>query len=319
MKKQAGKRIKRLSICGFLRRLKIRMATRIIIALNALVFLLITIAGYQNPLLVSQIYATYGLVPSQVIYEGAIWQIVTAMFIHSQSFLLHILFNMLALWSLGRFIEEKIGTPTFLWLYFLSGLSSGILIVAVPWLLNWTEMLGRSTIGASGAVLGLLGALYVLTPNARMLIFFFPMKVRNAVILIAAMSVILTYLDYNSVISHLGHLGGLVGGILYTRMIVQKYLEEAKSRKMPVPVMPLQSADADSTEHTSSSSSESSKSFIDSAGSASSVNPPPPSGPSESSSSSSSSASSSGADQSEPESSGKILVFDAKTGKFYYK
>ncbi len=182
-------------------------------------------AGYQNPLWIADIYANYGLVPNQLIYEGAIWQIITSMFIHSQGFIFHILFNMIALWSLGNFIEKKIGSQTFFWLYFISGITSGIFIVGVPWVFNWVEMMNRSTIGASGAILGLLGALYVLAPNSRLLVFFFPMKVKTAVFLIGGISLILIFFDQNSIISHLGHLGGIIGGIFYTRIIVQRYME----------------------------------------------------------------------------------------------
>ena len=84
--------------------------------------------------------------------DGAYWQLVTSMFTHVQ--VVHIGFNMLALWVLGPQLELVVGRARFLALYFLSGLAGSALIYwAGP------EYTLGGTIGASGAVFGLMGAL----------------------------------------------------------------------------------------------------------------------------------------------------------------
>ena len=151
----------------------------------------------------------FGLVPA-AFWQGAIWQPVTSMFLHAPG-LLHILGNMLGLWSLGSMLERGIGSSRYLWLYMISGLTGALLVV----LADPGSM--RATIGASGAVLGLLGAVAVLNPEARMLFFIFPMRARTAALIIGVASVLFQSTGGLDIISHLGHLGGLIGGYLYTR------------------------------------------------------------------------------------------------------
>lgn len=151
----------------------------------------------------------FGLVPA-AFWQGAAWQPITSMFLHAPG-LLHILGNMLGLWSLGSMLERGIGSSRYLWLYMVSGLTGALLVVLAD------PASTRATIGASGAVLGLLGAVAVLNPEARMLFFIFPMRARTAALIIGVASVLFQSTGGLDIISHLGHLGGLIGGYLYTR------------------------------------------------------------------------------------------------------
>lgn len=151
---------------------------------------------------------TFGLVPTEF-WHGAWWQPVTSLFLHG--FFLHIFVNMLALWSLGTPIESTVGSGRFAFLYFVSGATGSLFV------LLFQSDISLPTVGASGAVMGLLGALAVYFPNAGLLVFFIPMRARTAAILFGAGSVVLALVDSDSGISHMGHLGGLIGGVLYSR------------------------------------------------------------------------------------------------------
>lgn len=129
------------------------------------------------------------------VVDGAYWQLVTSMFAHERIW--HIAFNMFALWVLGPQLETAIGRARFLALYLLSGLAgSAVVLWAAP------EYSFGGTLGASGAIFGLMGALGVLA-----------LKVGGDVRGVAtwvAINFAITFLIPN--ISWQGHLGGFVGG-----------------------------------------------------------------------------------------------------------
>ena len=133
--------------------------------------------------------------------DGAYWQLLTSAFTHVEVW--HIGFNMLALWVLGPQLELAIGRSRFLALYLLSALAGSALVY-------WLADPAGSTLGASGAVFGLMGALLVLA-----------VKVRGDV------RGILTWVGINAVITFLfpniswqGHLGGFLGGVLIAALLV---------------------------------------------------------------------------------------------------
>ncbi len=87
------------------------------------------------------------------------WRFLTSAFLHSPSSLFHILFNMVALWSVGPFLEASFGRWRFLALYLLSAIGGSVmfLLLATPYAASWFTVL----VGASGAVFGLFGAVLV--------------------------------------------------------------------------------------------------------------------------------------------------------------
>ncbi|MCB1178550.1 MAG: rhomboid family intramembrane serine protease, partial [Leptospiraceae bacterium] len=136
--------------------------------------------------------------------EGALWQPVTSMFIHGG--FAHLLMNMLGLWSIGSLLERNLGGKNFLKLYLFSGLIGATFVILF-------QNSAMPTVGASGAITGLLGALAILYPETTLLLFIFPVKARTAAILLGVVSFIFAF-DPSGQISHLGHLGGLIGGVL---------------------------------------------------------------------------------------------------------
>jgi len=169
---------------------------------------------------------TFALTPEEF-WNGAVWQPVTSMFMHLS--ILHILVNMVGVWSIGMFLERAMGSRRFFGLYMVSGILGGLLVAFFQPYVPGPEIAGpQVTLGASGALLGLLGAIAVLTPNAQLLVFFFPVRARTAALIIGVASVVMAFQGWLAGISHLGHLGGLVGGLLYTWLAVSRSSIEAR-------------------------------------------------------------------------------------------
>lgn len=151
-----------------------------------------------------------GLSPAMVA-DGAIWQLVTYMFLHGN--LLHLLFNMLALWMFGRDLEYDWGSREFLKYYFICGTGAGIVTLAALW--------GKATftIGASGAVYGILLAFGMAYPNRYIFLWFLiPIKAKYFVILFGALELLASLSSTSDGVAHLTHLGGLVIGFVYLRL-----------------------------------------------------------------------------------------------------
>jgi membrane associated rhomboid family serine protease len=165
------------------------VATVALIAINVAVFLLER--GGDSSTWVFREGALTGI----GVADGEWWRVGTAAFLHANA--LHILFNMYALWLLGRALESYIGTGRFLAIYVVSGISgsAGALLITNP---------NTATVGASGAIFGLMGALFVLERRGVPLVGpILPVLLINLVISLAYPG-----------ISIGGHIGGLVGGIL---------------------------------------------------------------------------------------------------------
>jgi membrane associated rhomboid family serine protease len=132
--------------------------------------------------------------------DGAVWQLVTSAFTHVEPF--HILMNMLLLYLMGPQVEVAIGRARFLALYLGSALFGS---AVVYW---FSEPYGQ-TLGASGAVFGLIGALVVMAYKVRA-------DVRS---LLIYAGVLMVYSFVRPGISWEGHLGGLLGGLALMGLI----------------------------------------------------------------------------------------------------
>jgi membrane associated rhomboid family serine protease len=133
--------------------------------------------------------------------DGAYWQVVTAGFTHVT--ILHIGFNMLALWIIGPQLELALGRARFLALYLLSLLAGSAVVL-------WAGSEFQATLGASGAIYGLFAALLVLALKVGG-------DVRQLLVLIG-INVFLTFALPN--ISWQGHLGGFLGGLVIAAALV---------------------------------------------------------------------------------------------------
>lgn len=188
-------------------------AVKAIIIANVAVFL-VTVALPQT------VVGLAGLSPADVIERGWIWQLATYLFVHSPSSLMHIVFNMLAVWMFGVDLERRWGTVGFTKFYFVSGVGAAICTVLVslaPY--AWATSTYLSvTVGASGAVYGLLMAWALLFPYREILfMFIFPLQARMFVLIVGAIAFLSAVGASGTGVSNLAHLGGLLAGWLYLK------------------------------------------------------------------------------------------------------
>ncbi len=171
---------------------------------------------YQiSPELHQEIVRWLGVTPGRFL-RGAIWQPVTYMFLHSPVGIMHILFNMLILWMFGGELERAWGSRAFLRYYLVCGVGAGI--AAVLFGLVGQGMGAVSTVGASGAVYGLMIAYGVVFAERTILfLLIFPMKARTFAMIIFAVTVFSTISQSGGGVSHIAHLGGAVIGYLYLK------------------------------------------------------------------------------------------------------
>jgi len=132
----------------------------------------------------------FALIPALALSRP--WTVVTYMFLHGD--IMHIGFNMLGLWIAGTRVESRLGGDRFVILYFLSGLTAALFAFLFAY--------NAAVIGASGAIFGLFGALFVLGRRLRF-------DIRPIGVIIIA-NLVLTFTLSN--ISWQGHVGGLVSG-----------------------------------------------------------------------------------------------------------
>jgi membrane associated rhomboid family serine protease len=155
-----------------------------------------------------------GLSTEQIVERAWVWQPVTYMFLHGDA--MHILFNMLGIWMFGVELERLWGTRFFLRYYAVTGVGAALTTIGVAFLpFEFADPVYKSvTIGASGALYGILLAFAKYYPNRPILMFFlFPVPAKYFVMIIGALS----FLTGGRGIAHAAHLGGLIFGYLYLR------------------------------------------------------------------------------------------------------
>lgn len=132
-------------------------------------------------------------ITAPVVAAGGYYRMVTAMFLHFGA--IHLLFNMVVLWMLGRILERDMGPARFLTTYMLSGLAGSVAVYLFSF--------GSATAGASGAVYGLFGLLIMVNRKLR--------RDNQGIYVLLGLNLVLTiFLGF----SLAGHVGGLIGGLI---------------------------------------------------------------------------------------------------------
>lgn len=187
--------------------------TFVLIGLNVLVFLAVrSDASLLDHLALLPQTSQSGGQAIVGVSGGAYWQLVTSMFLHYA--VTHIAFNMLALYFLGPMLEAVLGRARFLAVYLVSGLVGSAAVM-------WFSSPNGQTLGASGAIFGLMGALVVVAlkigADSRQIMFWI------------ALNLVFTFFIGTN-ISWQGHIGGLVGGAAVAAVIVYA----PKARRAPI-------------------------------------------------------------------------------------
>ena len=164
----------------------------------------------------------FGLIPLASTFGLRFWQPFTYLFLHGG--LMHLLLNMLILWMFGCDIERVWGRQRFLTYYFITGVGAGICVIAVnllPMALGRPALAGAAgaTIGASGAIFGVLLAAAMLFPDRQVWQIPFPvmLPMRVFVLIMGGIEFFSSLDGAGSGVSHLAHLGGMAAGYSYLR------------------------------------------------------------------------------------------------------
>ncbi len=159
----------------------------------------------------------FGLRPAAVLTRFWLWQPFTYMFLHGGFG--HILLNMLVLWMFGVQLERLWGSRFFFRYYFITGIGAGLATIAIALLpFGFSDATYLAvTIGASGAIYGLLMAFALYYPETPILMFFlFPVPAKYFVMIIGAIAFL--SVPRGGGVAHIAHLGGLVVGYFYLQL-----------------------------------------------------------------------------------------------------
>ena len=190
--------------------------TRLLIGLNVGVFVLEAMTGPGW-------FARFALWPVGHFVAGQfdtpvgfkVWQLITCGFLHAN--FLHLAINMYALWMFGSDVERALGSQHYLTLYFASLLCSSVtqLIVVSMMTSSWVY----PTVGASGAIFGILLAFGLLFPRRTIVLLIppIPMPAIVFVILYALLELFSGVFGTNQGVAHFAHLGGMIGAYLTLR------------------------------------------------------------------------------------------------------
>ncbi|HTX05386.1 MAG TPA: rhomboid family intramembrane serine protease [Steroidobacteraceae bacterium] len=191
---------------------KLTPTTRAIILINVLVWLIEKMAWVP----MAKHFALWPLATPEGLFRP--WQLVTYAFLHDPTNILHIFFNMFALYVFGPALESYWGARRFLAYYFVCLIAAGCTQLAV----QYAAGSGEPTIGASGAIFGILLAFAMLFPRVRLLLYFvIPMPAWLFVAGYAVLELFFGVTGREGSVAHFAHLGGMLGGavmMLYWRM-----------------------------------------------------------------------------------------------------
>ncbi|MFN8006265.1 MAG: rhomboid family intramembrane serine protease [Terriglobia bacterium] len=153
----------------------------------------------------------FSLTPALVFQKFYFWQLFTYLFLHDRHGIFHLLFNMLSLFMFGCEMERYWGSKRFFQFYCLTGIGAGLCVLAIP------SNFYTSTIGASGAIYGVLLAYGLTFPDRIIYFFIFPLPARYFVLINAGLIFFTALYSSNSGISNAAHLGGMGFAYLYLK------------------------------------------------------------------------------------------------------
>ena len=201
-------------------------AVKQLLIANCAVFLLFAVFGAFSATapLAATLYNHLGLEGYSVIH-GEIWQLVTYAFLHFG--LLHLLFNMLALWMFGAQLEMDWGYSLFMQFYFFCVIGAALVTVLV----SFTGILGVSprtlTVGASGGIYGLLIAFGILHGDSEIMLFPIPFMIKAryfviGLIFLALYGALSSSHNMGQSTAYMAHLGGGLFGYLFLKFVPRR-------------------------------------------------------------------------------------------------
>lgn len=179
---------------------KVPYITYILIAINVIIYLLM-VFGYRNNIL------WYGANIPDLIRRGEIYRLISSVFVHAS--FLHVFCNMYALYVIGPQLESYLGRYKYLIIYLVSGITGNLLSMVFG---------SNISVGASGAIFGLFGALLYFGYHYRV---YLGTVIKSQLIPLIVLNLFIGFMVPN--IDNAAHIGGLIGGILMTVALGVKY------------------------------------------------------------------------------------------------
>jgi membrane associated rhomboid family serine protease len=210
-----------------------RAVKQLLIA-NGVIFLVLALLGAFAPALAEVAQVLFQLRALNVVH-GWLWQLVTYAFLHAG--LMHILFNMLALWMFGAQLEMDWGYNLFMQFYFFCVIGAALVTVAV----SFTGLLGvtpyTATVGASGGIYGLLLAFGMLHGESQVMLFPLPFLIKAkyfvmGIIFLALYGALSSAHGGGQSIAYMAHLGGVLFGYIWLKFIPRRGFGYAASERM---------------------------------------------------------------------------------------
>ena len=182
--------------------------------------LIANLGAYMLSYLYPPLYQFGAVTPALFWQGGSLWQPATYMWLHSQYSLMHLAMNMFVLWMFGSQLAMAWGPQRFFRFYMVCGIGAGFIIASWPYIayglgIGSQTYLIIPTVGASGAIYGVMLA-YSLTWPERTIMLIFPPVAFRAIWLIPALF-FMTLMFGGGNVSHIGPLGGVLVGWLYIR------------------------------------------------------------------------------------------------------
>ncbi len=211
---------------------RITWATQRLIVLNVLAFglqllLFIPLGGGEVP---GGLFTHWLSFQPLALLRGALWKPLTYMFLHGG--LMHLFINMLWLFFFGPDVERALGTRQFVRFYLICG----ALGVFATFLTVWLSQVQESVVGASGAVMGVMVAYAIISPDRQFFLFPLPIPInaRTLVYIVIAMNII-TAMQGGGNTSVATHLGGMAVGYAYMKTLPKFHRWQRTRQRKPKP------------------------------------------------------------------------------------
>src|SRR5262245_37634652 len=180
----------------------------------------IYLAQHLGPRMGVPFTALFALCPADIVEHYRIWQPFTYMWLHAPDSAMHILFNMFSLWMFGGILESVWGSQRFLRFYLQCGIGAGFIIFG--WNSLFESAYYSTTLGASGAIYGLLLAFSLMWPDRPIMLLFPPFPITAIWFIPVMFAMNLAFSGSN--VSNVGHLGGVIVGGWLMRDRLAPYL-----------------------------------------------------------------------------------------------
>ncbi|MCX6647479.1 MAG: rhomboid family intramembrane serine protease [bacterium] len=193
-----------------------------LIAVNAGIWLVMIITSMFGWLdLYKFWYGHFALIPSMVVH-GHVYQLLTNIFLHSED-LLHLFFNMYLLWVFGPRVERTFSSRMFLAFYLVAGIGGSLLSFAMRAIPDNPILYNSPSLGASGAVFGILVAYGFLFSKDKLLLFFvIPIEAWKAVIGFIIIESLFVIFGFMPNVDHWAHLGGAAAAAVWMLILIYR-------------------------------------------------------------------------------------------------